>query len=87
MLRQSFDPFLEQDALDIVHPDCTKVGGLTEALPVGKWIEFYRPSEVMDAIAGRPFVIDNDGMMAVPKGLGLGIELNREGISRLSAGG
>ena len=32
--RQSFEPFLEANALDIVQPDCTKVGGLTEALHI-----------------------------------------------------
>ncbi len=119
--RQSFDPFLEQGALDIVQPDCTKVGGLTEALhigwaayrhnilmvphgwntavgvaadmhlisamPVGKWVEFHQPSEVIDAVVNKPFVIDSDGMMAVPTGPGLGLDLNWDGINRLSSGG
>jgi D-galactarolactone cycloisomerase len=116
--RQSFAPFLEQGAWDIVQPDCTKVGGLTEALsigwmayrhniltvphgwntavgvaadlhlvaalPVGKWIEFHQPSDVIDAVVAEPFVIDKDGMMAVPTGPGLGIELDWDGIRRLS---
>src|SRR5919201_1594588 len=29
--RQSFKPFLERYAVDIIQPDCTKCGGLTEA--------------------------------------------------------
>src|SRR6185437_2665081 len=29
--RQSFRPFLEKLAVDIIQPDCTKCGGLTEA--------------------------------------------------------
>lgn len=37
--RQSFRPFLEQGALDIVQPDCTKVGGLTEANKIG-WMAY-----------------------------------------------
>jgi L-alanine-DL-glutamate epimerase-like enolase superfamily enzyme len=37
--RQSFAPFLEQGALDIVQPDCTKVGGLTEALHIA-WMAY-----------------------------------------------
>lgn len=37
--RQSFVPFLEQRAWDIVQPDCTKVGGLTEALHIG-WMAY-----------------------------------------------
>jgi D-galactarolactone cycloisomerase len=117
--RQSFAPFLEQGAWDIVQPDCTKVGGLTEALhigwmayryniltvphgwntavgiaadlhlvaalPVGKWIEFHQPSDVIDAVVAEPFVIDEDGMMAVPTGPGLGIKLDWDGIAQLSS--
>ena len=33
--RQSFRPWLESGALDIVQPDCTKVGGLSEARRIG----------------------------------------------------
>jgi D-galactarolactone cycloisomerase len=29
--RQSFWPYLQQGAVDIIQPDCTKCGGLTEA--------------------------------------------------------
>ena len=118
--RQSFRPFLEQGALDIVQPDCTKVGGLTEAhriawmacrynvltvphgwntavgvaadlhlvaaLPVGKWVEFHQPSAVIDEIMVTPYRIDGDGLLAVPTGPGLGIELDWDGIDRLSRG-
>jgi L-alanine-DL-glutamate epimerase-like enolase superfamily enzyme len=37
--RQSFRPFIERHAVDIVQPDCTKCGGLTEALRVG-WLAY-----------------------------------------------
>src|SRR6516162_2671142 len=33
--RQIFRPFLERNAVDIIQPDCTKCGGLTEALRIG----------------------------------------------------
>jgi len=32
--RQSFQPWIERGAVDIVQPDTTKVGGLTEALRI-----------------------------------------------------
>jgi len=35
--RQSFVPWLERGALDIVQPDCSKVGGLSEARRIG-WL-------------------------------------------------
>src|SRR5437762_3680932 len=33
--RQSFRPYLERQAVDIIQPDCTKCGGLTEAWRIG----------------------------------------------------
>jgi L-alanine-DL-glutamate epimerase-like enolase superfamily enzyme len=37
--RQSFRPFLEQHAVDIIQPDCTKCGGLTEAWRIA-WMAY-----------------------------------------------
>ena len=37
--RQSFRPFLERQAVDIIQPDCTKVGGLTEAWRIA-WMAY-----------------------------------------------
>jgi L-alanine-DL-glutamate epimerase-like enolase superfamily enzyme len=37
--RQSFRPFIEQHAVDIIQPDATKCGGLTEAWRVG-WLAY-----------------------------------------------
>ncbi|HET7560356.1 MAG TPA: enolase C-terminal domain-like protein, partial [Limnochordia bacterium] len=34
--RQSFQPWIERGALDIVQPDCSKVGGLSEARRIGR---------------------------------------------------
>jgi len=37
--RQSFWPFLQHHAVDIIQPDCTKCGGLTEAWRIG-WMAY-----------------------------------------------
>ena len=37
--RQSFWPFLQNHAVDIIQPDCTKCGGLTEAWRIG-WMAY-----------------------------------------------
>src|SRR5260370_6104262 len=37
--RQSFRPFLERGAVDIIQPDCTKCGGLTEAWRIA-WMAY-----------------------------------------------
>jgi len=118
--RQSFAPFLEQGAWDIVQPDCTKVGGITEAkhiawmayrhnimtvphgwntaiglaadlhlvaaLPVGKWVEYHQPSQVIDGILAQPLKMDAEGMLPVPTGPGLGLALDWDGVERLSHG-
>src|SRR5438874_3452661 len=37
--RQSFRPFLERGAVDIIQPDCTKCGGITEAWRIA-WMAY-----------------------------------------------
>src|SRR5438477_1087519 len=37
--RQSFRPYIERQAVDIIQPDCTKCGGLTESLRIG-WLAY-----------------------------------------------
>ena len=37
--RQSFWPYIQQRAVDIIQPDCTKCGGLTEAWRIG-WMAY-----------------------------------------------
>ncbi len=37
--RQSFRPFLERHAVDVIQPDCTKCGGITEALRIA-WMAY-----------------------------------------------
>jgi D-galactarolactone cycloisomerase len=37
--RQSFRPFLERHAVDVVQPDCTKCGGISEAIRIA-WMAY-----------------------------------------------
>jgi L-alanine-DL-glutamate epimerase-like enolase superfamily enzyme len=37
--RQSFRPFIERHAVDVVQPDCTKCGGITESLRIA-WMAY-----------------------------------------------
>ena len=116
--RQSFRPWLETGAVDIIQPDVTKVGGLSEgrrigwtandnnvilvphgfntavgvaadlqlvsALPNARWIEYITPSVQIEGILATPFVLDGDGLLQIPDGPGLGIDLDREGIASLA---
>src|SRR5687767_197563 len=118
--RQSFLPWLERGALDIVQPDTTKVGGLSEsrrigwmaqdhivllvphgwntavglaadlhlvgALPVARYVEYLTPSPFIEEIITAPFALDAEGMLRIPTGPGLGIELNMDAVAKYSGG-
>ncbi len=117
--RQSFTPFLRAGAFDIVQPDITKAGGISEvrrigwmaqelgcrliphgwntavglaadlhlssALPDTDLIEYKTGSAYIDELATTSWELDQDGMLAVPKGPGLGIDLDPEALKRYSA--
>jgi len=116
--RQQFLPWIEQGAVDIIQPDSTKCGGLSEArriawmaydhnilmvshgwntaiglaadlhlaaaMPVARWVEYITPSPYIEEIVAQPFRLDADGLLALPTGPGLGIELDPDGIERMS---
>lgn len=118
--RQSFQPFIEQRAVDIIQPDTTKCGGLSEArriawmaydhnvlmvshgwntavglaadlhlaaaMPVARWVEYITPSPYIEEIVASPFVLDAEGLLAIPDKPGLGIEIDWDGVKRLSGG-
>jgi L-alanine-DL-glutamate epimerase-like enolase superfamily enzyme len=114
--RQSFAPWLEQRAFDIVQPDATKVGGISEerriawmaedhgvrfiphgwntalglaadlhlasAIPGTNLVEYLTGSPFIDALVESAWKLDNDGMLAVPAGGGLGIALNMDAVEK-----
>jgi len=116
--RQAFAPFIAARALDVIQPDLTKCGGLSEgrrlgwaaydqgillvphgwntgvgvaadlalvaALPVARWVEYQTGVPYIEEILARPFALDADGMLPIPTGPGLGIELNPDAVERMS---
>ena len=116
--RQAFFPWIERGAVDIVQPDATKCGGLSEArriawhaydhhvqfvshgwntavglaadlhlaasLPVARYVEFLTPAPYIEQILTRPFQLDAEGLLAIPEGPGLGIEIDRAALQRFS---
>jgi D-galactarolactone cycloisomerase len=116
--RQSFLPWIEQGAVDIIQPDTTKCGGLSEArriawaaydhniqfvshgwntaiglaadlhlaaaLPTAHYVEYITPAPYIEELVSLPFMLDAEGMLAVPTDPGLGIPLDLDGIARLS---
>lgn len=114
--RQSFMPWLQAGAFDIVQPDVTKVGGISEerrigwmaqehgvrfiphgwntaiglaadlqlasAFPATDLVEYIDGSSYVDGIVTEPWRLDEDGMLAIPDGPGLGISLDMEAVGR-----
>jgi L-alanine-DL-glutamate epimerase-like enolase superfamily enzyme len=116
--RQSFLPFLQQGAFDIVQPDVAKVGGISEERRIGwmaqengvrliphGWntalglaadlqlasaladtdlVEYKTGSPYIDEIVVGGWQLDDDGMLSIPDGPGLGIELDMDAVARYS---
>lgn len=114
--RQSFEPWIRLSALDIVQPDVTKVGGISEfrriawmaedrglrVIPHG-WntavglaadlqlasalrstdlVEYLTDSPFIDELSSSPWLLDSEGMLAIPELPGLGISLDPDAIER-----
>lgn len=114
--RQSFMPWIEQRAVDILQPDCTKNGGLSEsrriawlaadhniqvvphgwntalglaadlqfsaAIPVARFVEYLTPCAYIDEITTEPFRINDEGLLTIPSGPGLGVEVDPDKLKR-----
>jgi len=114
--RQSFVPWLRGRALDIVQPDVTKVGGISEERRIAWMAEengvrfiphgwntalglaadlhlasASQNTDIVEYLTGSPFIddlvekkwkLDENGMLAVPNGPGLGISLNLDVVER-----
>jgi L-alanine-DL-glutamate epimerase-like enolase superfamily enzyme len=118
--RQSFQPWLQAGAFDIVQPDVTKVGGISEERRIG-WMaqengvrfiphgwntaiglaadlhlsSAFVDTDLVEYITGSPYIdeltvggwrLDAEGMLAIPTGPGLGVELDFDAVARFSHG-
>ncbi|MFZ0215671.1 MAG: mandelate racemase/muconate lactonizing enzyme family protein [Candidatus Dormiibacterota bacterium] len=114
--RQAFTPFLRAGAFDIVQPDTTKVGGLSEqrrigwlaqemgvrliphgwntavglaadlqlasALPDTDLVEYKTGSPYIDDVVAQPWILDDEGFLAIPDRPGLGVRLDGDAVRR-----
>lgn len=114
--RQAFQPWLQARAFDIVQPDVTKVGGISEERRIG-WMaqehgvrfiphgwntavglaadlhlaSAFPGTDLVEYLTGSPFIdeitvggwqLDADGMLAIPKAPGLGLELDPDAVHK-----
>jgi L-alanine-DL-glutamate epimerase-like enolase superfamily enzyme len=118
--RQAFQPWLEARAFDIVQPDVTKVGGISEERRIARmaqdhgvkfiphgwntavglaadlqlaaaisntdFVEYLTGSPFIDEITSGGWQLDADGMLAIPAGPGLGLELNPDAVKKYTGG-
>ncbi|MEX2536085.1 MAG: mandelate racemase/muconate lactonizing enzyme family protein [Trueperaceae bacterium] len=118
--RQSFIPWLQGRAVDIIQPDVTKVGGISEErriawmaqdngvrmIPHGwntalglaadlqlasafhdtDFVEYLTGSHYIDDISADRWRLDEDGMLAIPDGPGLGFDLDFEALLQFTRG-
>jgi L-alanine-DL-glutamate epimerase-like enolase superfamily enzyme len=114
--RQSFTPWLQQRAFDIVQPDVTKCGGISEerriawmaqecgvrfiphgwntalglaadlhlasASPQTDLVEYLSGSAFIDELAQGGWKLDREGMLPIPDGPGLGVQLNLDMVEK-----
>lgn len=114
--RQSFVPWLQGRALDIVQPDVTKVGGISEERRIAWMAEengvrfvphgwntalglaadlhltsAMQQADIVEYLTGSPFIddivitkwkLDDDGMLPIPNGPGLGISLDFDAVEK-----
>ncbi len=118
--RQSFKPYLDGHLVDIIQPDVTKVGGISEfrriaqtaedhhirviphgwntavgltadlhlagALPRTDMVEYCTGSAYIDDIVAEPWILDEDGMLTIPTGPGLGLALDEDAVRHHTGG-
>jgi L-alanine-DL-glutamate epimerase-like enolase superfamily enzyme len=114
--RQSFAPWLARRAFDIVQPDVTKVGGISEERRIAWMAEengvrfiphgwntalglaadlqlasASRQTDLVEYLTGSPFIddlvvggwrLDEEGMLPIPSGPGLGISVDPDAVEK-----
>ena len=61
--------------------------GSTSTLASTAFVEFNVGNILVEQVIKEPFNLDEDGCLPVPQGPGLGVEIDRQQLSRLQADG
>ena len=57
---------------------------LAGAVPVARWVEYLTPSPYIEDILVTKFALDADGLLPIPTGPGLGIEIDEDALKHYS---
>jgi L-alanine-DL-glutamate epimerase-like enolase superfamily enzyme len=59
---------------------------LASAFPQTDLVEYLNGSAFIDGIVAEPWKLDKDGMLSIPTGPGLGLELDRDAVGKYTSG-
>ncbi len=59
---------------------------LLAAAPRARWVEYITPAPYIEELLAAPIHPDENGMIGIPDGPGLGLEWNPDGIARFTGG-
>jgi L-alanine-DL-glutamate epimerase-like enolase superfamily enzyme len=49
-------------------------------MPNGRYLEYWHPAPYVSGILAKPMLLDSDGMLPIPDGPGLGIEIDEDAV-------
>jgi len=55
---------------------------LVAAVPTARWVEYLTPAPYIEDLVAAPFLLDDDGHLAIPDKPGLGVTWNPDGVKR-----
>ena len=59
---------------------------LVAAVPTATWVEYITPAPYIEQVLLHPIVLDDEGLIPIPEGPGLGFEWNPDGIEKFTGG-
>ena len=59
---------------------------LVAAAAAARWVEYITPAPYIEELLSEPIELDEEGMIAIPDGPGLGFEWNPDGVEKFSGG-
>ena len=57
---------------------------LVAAVPTARWVEYITPAPYIEDLAAKPYALDEEGLLSIPDGPGLGVKWNNDGVKTLS---
>jgi D-galactarolactone cycloisomerase len=59
---------------------------LVAAVPCARWVEYITPAPYIERLLAQPIELDEDGMIEIPSGPGLGFDWDLDGIEKFTGG-